>query len=373
MSELAGISLFNDANLQAYYKLENTSDSKGANTLTNTGTTPFNAAKYNNGADFGANNSTKYLSVANALGWNGGAYSIVGWVKISTEPSSGTYQQIFAVRHYVTGTSLSVYYTDSSGQKQLLFWRGRIGVADEGPTVNISALGTSAFHHLAITYDGTNVRGYLDGSLIGGPTAASGNGNVNQYSDNATIGIAPNQLGAYVSGIEDDVAFFNKALSLAEIGTLYAAGQNYTQILTENPTFTDVLNKGIARILTENPTFTDTLVKGITRNLTEVATFTETFLRSIAKNLVETVTFTDTLIKGISRTLTETVTFVEFFSKGVTKVLIETATFTVSLVKRVTRTAVNWIKQVTSAGGFSKQTPSSSNWTKENPKDGDWH
>ena len=47
-----------DPSLQAYYKLENTNDSKGSNNLTNYNSVAFNAAMFGNGADMGSANST---------------------------------------------------------------------------------------------------------------------------------------------------------------------------------------------------------------------------------------------------------------------------------------------------------------------------
>jgi hypothetical protein len=49
--------------LTSYYKLEDTSDYYGTSTLTNNGTSSFNAGKVGNAWDGGASNSTKYLNV----------------------------------------------------------------------------------------------------------------------------------------------------------------------------------------------------------------------------------------------------------------------------------------------------------------------
>src|SRR6478736_10076054 len=91
MAELASTSLINDANLIAYYKAENANDSKGSNTLTNNNTVAFSAAKFNNGFDGGSANTNKSMSIANALSFSGGAYSITLWVKLNTEITASTY------------------------------------------------------------------------------------------------------------------------------------------------------------------------------------------------------------------------------------------------------------------------------------------
>jgi hypothetical protein len=86
-AELFTTSLFADASLVAYWRLENTSDSKGSRTLTNNNTVAFNSAKFNNGADGGATNTNKYLSLAaDTLGMTyTGAKSFSLWLKLTTE------------------------------------------------------------------------------------------------------------------------------------------------------------------------------------------------------------------------------------------------------------------------------------------------
>ena len=91
MPQLLNTPLFSDANLVHYYKLENTSDSKGSNTLTNVNSVAFNAAKFGNGADFGASNTTKELYSTVAPEIDGGAGTLIFWVKLQTEIASGAY------------------------------------------------------------------------------------------------------------------------------------------------------------------------------------------------------------------------------------------------------------------------------------------
>jgi hypothetical protein len=69
-------------NLVAAYKLSDTSDYSGnGNNLTNNGTVVFNAGLIGNAADFGAPNTTKYLSLASGFGIGTGDFSISWWFK----------------------------------------------------------------------------------------------------------------------------------------------------------------------------------------------------------------------------------------------------------------------------------------------------
>jgi energy-converting hydrogenase Eha subunit B len=78
-----------------------------------------------------------------------------------------------------------------------------------------------------MTYDGTNMRGYLNGALVSGPTAASGTGGSAFGSSVTYIGAGHdggNTAASFLhftSGIIDDAAIFSRALSAAEIATWY--------------------------------------------------------------------------------------------------------------------------------------------------------
>jgi len=77
-----------------------------------------------------------------------------------------------------------------------------------------------AWHHVAMTYDGTTVLLYLDGVLVGsgldagyvGPTASMG------------IGFSPLVVGLQANARIDDAAVFGEVLTATEIETVYTAG-----------------------------------------------------------------------------------------------------------------------------------------------------
>lgn len=227
MPQLLDTTLFADANLIAYYKLEDTADSKGAYTLTNNGTVAFNAAKFENGADLGTANTTKYLSVMNDMGITNGAVSISFWGKITAEPATNTIKNLFERGDSGTDVRHRISYEDQSGVKALVFNRQRENVANDQFTYNVT-LGTSIFHHFVITYDGTTVHGFLDGADIGN-VASSGNGGSGVFSDYLIIGArmatqTDNTVSLYASAIIDDFAVFNRQLTAAEILDLYLGG-----------------------------------------------------------------------------------------------------------------------------------------------------
>lgn len=213
------------ANIRAYYALENTDDgsSNGYN-LTNNNLVTFTAAKFGNGANLGANNTNKYLRINNTLGINGGACSISVWVKNLAEIGSGGW--CFAI---CGGGTTHVFYVIgyeyNSGTRRVAFSRYKDGVGGQTATYNLT-MGTSDFYHLVLTYDTSNILGYLNGVKVAGPTAASGNG-----SGSATYsGVGYFYDGyaySYASSLIDETVFWNVALSAEEVAQVYVGPSTF--------------------------------------------------------------------------------------------------------------------------------------------------
>lgn len=211
--------------LKALYHLEDANDSSGNGlTLTNVGTTAFSGAKFLNGANFTATNTTKYLKVLNNLGIDGGACTISLWVKILAEPGTNVQTTIALQASASSKVANYIAYDDSSGTKSIIFVRDKLGVADARSSIT-GALGTSMFYHVVYVYDTTNVYGFVNG--VKSPlVAASGSGsnattvnifNISGYNYNN--GAPPDRLS---SSLIDEVAVFNVALSDTEIKNYYA-------------------------------------------------------------------------------------------------------------------------------------------------------
>lgn len=212
MAQLGNTPLGADANLKGYWKLEaDGTDSSGlGKTLSPTGSPSYVAGRLGNALSLPT--SASKLSIAQDLGVGGGACSIAYWLKQSSEIGSGDGAYI-QQNDAGTVTGYSIQYEYNAGTRRLYFRRSKWNVAHQGPYYNV-ALGT-VWNHLVLTYDGTNVRGYLNGALVAGPTAASGNG-TGSVSDVFTIVGDPNNAVQF-----DDVSFFNDALTAAEVLMLY--------------------------------------------------------------------------------------------------------------------------------------------------------
>jgi hypothetical protein len=195
-------------------------DSHGTNTLTNIGSVTYSTGLIGKGADLGTSNTSKYLSISSDLGINGGNISIRILVKIRTALATGATTILAAQR---TSGSTKILYTiryyNESGVNKLKFYRTRLGVVDTFASYNVT-LSTTNFQEITLTYDGTNIKGYLDGTEVAS-AAASGSG-TGTYT-----GLF--QLGSYVniqhsSSIIDEAALWSKALTSTEVVELNNSG-----------------------------------------------------------------------------------------------------------------------------------------------------
>lgn len=208
---------FNDANLIAYYRFNSgalITDSKGSYTLTNNNTVgETSSGKFGYAADFGSSNTSKYLSINSNLGISGvGNLSVSFWVKATSEISSGKRTIFQLVDNKIMFYCL---YDYNSGTRNLTFSRLKIGVIDNNIKTNIT-LGTSDWYHIVLTYDGSTLTGYVNGSSVG-QVSSSGVGSVSL----SNVFVIGQENAQYWSGLVDDFAVFNRVLSATEILNYY--------------------------------------------------------------------------------------------------------------------------------------------------------
>lgn len=160
------------------------------------------------------NGSTGYVSLpTTGLSTGASAWSLEAWCKLASIPSAGTYcmaswgtassLQMAAISLFSNGTTAQ-FLCDLGG-----------GNHAAGPFT----VATSTTYHVVATYDGANLRLYVDGSLLAGPTGFTPN-IVLAY---ATIGSESNSFD-FFPGVIDEVAIYSTALSVARIQTHYNVG-----------------------------------------------------------------------------------------------------------------------------------------------------
>ena len=206
----------------SYYKLEDVTDSVGANTLTNTGTVTFTAAKIGNGANLGTSNSTKKLS--NSGLYQTGSFSISTWVKNETEIAAGQYGLFQMADNTTTLRGINLTYNYNGGTRNVTADYHKNNVSDNNITWSSGALGTSVWTHYMVTYDGTTFTLYANGISVGTPLTISGGGSGSSGTQGFTIGLADRYGGSYASVLSDETAIWSRALSSTEVTELYNTG-----------------------------------------------------------------------------------------------------------------------------------------------------
>ena len=91
------------------------------------------------------------------------AMSMAVWVNVTPD---ATYRTIFHTGNVTDGSDILLFSQNTLSGVQRRTWGGG---ADNAYGAALSA----GLHFMAITYDGTNLRLYVDGALAGGPTCRS--------------------------------------------------------------------------------------------------------------------------------------------------------------------------------------------------------
>lgn len=215
--EFSLLSLASDANLVSYYKMENVNDSKGSNTLTNNGTVAFNTGKFNNAADFGDPNTTKYLSGAYTYVTTGTDFSVGWWFKAPT--ASNNY---ISFGSDAGGGGSDEYYmgTSSSGGLDFHHCNSDGSEGDQGGT--FPSFDYTQWNHIMFTVadSGSDFikKIYCNGveaattTVTGKTSGKLGTINVAKFITEGTIAM---------DGLCDDLVIFNRALTADEVSLIY--------------------------------------------------------------------------------------------------------------------------------------------------------
>jgi prepilin-type N-terminal cleavage/methylation domain-containing protein len=158
--------------------------------------------------------STDYVVKTSPTGLNTGTTtrSITGWI----DPSpSATVRVPFVYgngdRTGSAGQGFGIYLDSSN---VLNFWSTGPYDFSTGATVSLNT-----WHYIAVAYDGSTVRVYLDGALVGAQSTPV----LGVSSAYWEIGSASllDTLNYYYPGLVDDVRIYNRSLSAAEVAAIY--------------------------------------------------------------------------------------------------------------------------------------------------------
>lgn len=207
-------------NITGYWKLDgNSNDSVASANGVDTGIT-YSAAngKIIQGAGF--NGTTSRINLGTGLAVTGGL-SISVWLKSTTLTANG---MVFSKSNNVSATTDSYYLfagrvSDSSMRINCFTGDGTTNRFYEDPaTVSITN-----WTHIVMTYDLTNFRTYVNGAL----SATSGSltlSSINTAASRAGIGAYGETPSLFFNGAIDEPGLWSRALTAAEITTLYNGG-----------------------------------------------------------------------------------------------------------------------------------------------------
>lgn len=208
-------------NIKAYYKLDNealTKDSTGNGyTLLNPINVVEGLAKLgSSSADFGANNTTKYLYINNNFGIAGaGDITVSFWVKLNREVNDGESWAFYLFASKTTADRyMQLYYYRSGATYTTIYDGAARSVSQTG------ALGTTNWTHFVMTRTGGSMYAYKNGSAVGNNTLGTGTFGWDRFIFGAQ-GRTPSYT---TSCLIDEVGVWSRALSSAEVSSLYNSG-----------------------------------------------------------------------------------------------------------------------------------------------------
>ncbi|NTW33483.1 MAG: LamG domain-containing protein [Bacteroidetes bacterium] len=215
--------------LLAYYKFyENTGNAADATGHGYIMTNISNAVTYTSGlignaANLGNDNNTRTMDANSAMGLSlDGATSVSFWVKINSEVDGPN--QFYVVNQYYSSPNgaRGVCYNYDSGNNRPQIWfykycpnanQNSFGIAFPG------ALGTTSWHLIVYTTDGTTFKTYCDGTFIDQRSDTKCNCGAAPYVDKLEVGGCDrNKFNV------DEIGVWSRALTAQEVTTLYNSG-----------------------------------------------------------------------------------------------------------------------------------------------------
>jgi PKD repeat protein len=181
-----------------------TGSSVGGLTGSISGATWVSGEQTGNALSFDGVNDRVTVPDANALDLTTGM-TLEAWVRPAAVGNWAT----VILKERTGGLAYSLYGSDATGKPATYINTGGSDVSATGPT----NLATGTWTHLAVTYDGSNLKLYTNAGLVR-TTAHAGS----MLTSTGTLSIGGNSIwGEYFSGLIDDVRVYNRALSAAEI------------------------------------------------------------------------------------------------------------------------------------------------------------
>jgi len=191
--------------LADWYKAEgNANDSAGNHhgTLENGAT----LATGNTGQAFSFDGVNDYVNISSTINL-GSAFTIELWIY----PTSSVNYQNLVANSYPSANFGTFYFHSNHVE----YWQGGAQRA-----VSPAVIPLNAWTHVALSYDGAVNRLYVNGVASGSPSAT----HAESFNNPVRFGYSVSGQDQYFQGRLDEISLYNRALSDAEIQTIYGAG-----------------------------------------------------------------------------------------------------------------------------------------------------
>lgn len=209
-------------NLISYYKLDeasgNRADSHGANTLTDNNTVGSGTGKINSASDhIRANN--EFLSATS--NWVTNAWTVSGWFNTDGIPVAEGHT-LWSFRPGAGAANLMQAETGNDHKIRVIAFDSTGSVKrDYKSSVTLT---DGAFKHIVVTWDGTNLKMYFDGTEDTSITKTIDLAMTQTYTSRV-LRIGAELSGSNIwNGLIDEVGIWDAAKSAAEVTSLYNSG-----------------------------------------------------------------------------------------------------------------------------------------------------
>ncbi|MGA2241282.1 MAG: LamG-like jellyroll fold domain-containing protein [Verrucomicrobiota bacterium] len=167
------------------------------------------------GQAFSFDGASSYVSIPDSpsLDTFVSSITIEAWIKVNQTTANSNWKGI------VTKGNSSWRLQGRAGAKTVVF--SATGVSPNGDLYGSRNVNDSQWHHVAGVYDGTNMFLYVDGTLDVSQLAT---GSIAQNNYPMCVGQTANSSGYFFNGLIDEVSIYNRALTVSEIQSIYAAG-----------------------------------------------------------------------------------------------------------------------------------------------------
>jgi hypothetical protein len=207
--------IFGDSSGVALYQLNSNADDSSGNYDGTATDVTYVSGHIDNAGSF--NGSSSNVTTISSVDWNsfGDNYSFSFWAKItrgrfnpfvfSASSLNTGYFTMFVASNSNDSVSFGIYSTYPQGTENII-------------TTSANTINEDRYYHIVASSNNSQIKLYIDGSLVGTTTKTISRGDSNNLYLGGLIQYTAPQ---YMQGDLDQVRILNKAISAAEVTTLY--------------------------------------------------------------------------------------------------------------------------------------------------------